>query len=223
MDADGTSGFRNAPLTKFLVPVVSGCSMLATAYSTKPHMALQLSQLTTHGQFWRLFTSHWAFGSIGTTVVGTWLIYRMKIVERRYGSSKYAAFVFISFVASTLLQTGALITGSGLIKSISTGPYAILFSMIYQFQKIVPASYQVSMLGGSLSDKTYVYLAALQLLFSHSGSSIVPCLCGFIVGALYDRTSIKQWRFPKWTESFASKYILPSWPLTLKRAAVELE
>lgn len=30
-----------------------------------------------------------------------------------------------------------------------------------------------------------------------------------MVGALYDRTSIKQWRFPKWTQSFASKYILP--------------
>lgn len=41
-------------------------------------------------QVWRLFTSHWAFSSIGTTVVGTWLIYKMKVVERRYGSAKYA-------------------------------------------------------------------------------------------------------------------------------------
>lgn len=33
--------------------------------------------------------SQWAFKGIGTTVVGTWLIYKMRIVERRYGSAKY--------------------------------------------------------------------------------------------------------------------------------------
>lgn len=40
-------------------------------------------------------------------------------------------------------------------------------------------------------------------------SSIVPCLCGLIVGALYDQTNLKQWRFPKWTRSFAKNYIVP--------------
>ncbi|GAA5800552.1 hypothetical protein HPULCUR_005988 [Helicostylum pulchrum] len=204
-------GFRNAPVTKFLVPIVGGCSALALAFNAKPQMATQLSHLTSHGQFWRLFTSHWAFGSIGATVAGTWLIYKMKIVERRYGSSKYAALIFISFVASTLLQTGALVAGSqlGLIKSIVSGPCAILLSVIYQFQKIVPATYHVGMLGFNITDKTYVYIATVQLLLSSSSASIVPCLCGLIVGSVYDNTVIKSWRFPKWVRSFSSKYILP--------------
>ena len=41
-------------------------------------------------KLWRLFTSQWAFSSIGTSVIGTWLVYRLRIVERRYGSAKYA-------------------------------------------------------------------------------------------------------------------------------------
>ncbi|CAO0792724.1 unnamed protein product [Mucor circinelloides] len=212
MDADGPSGFRNAPVTKFLVPVVGSCSALAIACNLKPHMALQLSHLgIENGQVWRLFTSHWAFSSIGTTVVGTWLIYKMKVVERRYGSARYAALVFISFVASTLLQTSVLAVGSRYgFKSIASGSYAILFSILYQYQKMIPASYQVNMLGTTLTDKIYVYIAATQLLLSSSSSSVIPSVCGLAIGALYDMTaSVKQWRFPKWTRSITTKYILP--------------
>ncbi|KAF1806930.1 hypothetical protein V8B55DRAFT_1348231 [Mucor lusitanicus] len=212
MDADGPSGFRNAPVTKFLVPVVGSCSALAIACNLRPHMALQLSHLgIENGQVWRLFTSHWAFSSIGTTVVGTWLIYKMKVVERRYGSARYAALVFISFVASTLLQTSVLAVGSRYgFKSIASGSYAILFSILYQYQKMIPASYQVNMLGATLSDKIYVYAAATQLLLSNASSSIIPSVCGLAVGALYDMTApIKQWRFPKWARSLTTKYILP--------------
>lgn len=45
---------------------------------------------------------------------------------------------------------------------------------------------------------------------SNSSSSIIPSVCGLAVGAIYDMTaSVKQWRFPKWTRSITSKYILP--------------
>ncbi|CEP07892.1 hypothetical protein [Parasitella parasitica] len=212
MDADGPSGFRNAPVTKFLVPVVSGCSAIAYLYNLKPNMGLQISHLGLEsGQAWRIFTSHWAFSSVGATVVGTWLIYKMKVVERRYGSSKYAALVFISFVASTFLQTGALAVGSKFgFKSIASGSYAILFSILYQYQRMIPPSFQVNMLGTALTDKIYVYLAATQLLLSNASASVIPSICGLVIGAAYDMTaSLKQWRFPKWARSITTKYILP--------------
>ncbi|KAI8643926.1 hypothetical protein BD408DRAFT_414108 [Parasitella parasitica] len=212
MDADGPSGFRNAPVTKFLVPVVGGCSVLAYVCNLKPHMSLQISHLgIENGQMWKIFTSHWAFSSVGATVVGTWLIYKMKVVERRYGSSKYAALVFISFVASTFLQTGALAVGSRFgFKSIASGSYAILFSILYQYQEMIPPSFQVNVLGTTLTDKIYVYLAATQLLLSNSSASVIPSICGLVIGAAYDMTAgLKQWRFPKWTRSITSKYILP--------------
>ena len=43
-------GFRNAPVTKFIVPIVSGCSALAVLYNAKPHLATQLSHFTEHNQ-----------------------------------------------------------------------------------------------------------------------------------------------------------------------------
>lgn len=43
-------GFRNAPVTKFLVPIVGGCSALAAAFNAKPHMAIQLSHFTSQSQ-----------------------------------------------------------------------------------------------------------------------------------------------------------------------------
>ncbi|KAI8991544.1 hypothetical protein BDF20DRAFT_845231 [Mycotypha africana] len=96
------------------------------------------------------------------------------------------------------------------LKSISSGPYAILFSIIYQYKTLVPPSYQVKMLGTSLSDKTYVYFAATQLFLSNHNSSIIPCLCGLAIGAVYDNSNIlKRWRFPRWLRRLTSKYIVP--------------
>ncbi|KAI7905703.1 uncharacterized protein BX663DRAFT_549670 [Cokeromyces recurvatus] len=212
MNVEGPSGFLNAPVTKFLVPLVGGCSALAYIIKAGSGMSLQVSQLTVTGQLWRIFSSPWTFNSVGTTVIGTWLIYKLRIIERRYGSAKYAAFIFISFVLSTLLQAGVSVTVGSRIgfRSIASGPYAILFSILYQFHKMIPPSYQVKMLGTTMSDKTYTYFAATQLLLTNSTSSMIPCICGLTVGVLYDRiNTLKQWRFPKWIRRLTWRYILP--------------
>jgi hypothetical protein len=49
----------------------------------------------------------------------------------------------------------------------------------------------------------------MQLLLSSSAASIVPCVCGVLVGAIYDNTSVRTWRFPQWAQSFTRKYISP--------------
>lgn len=49
----------------------------------------------------------------------------------------------------------------------------------------------------------------MQLLLSSSAASVVPCVCGLIVGAIYDNTRVKAWRFPQWAQTFSRKYILP--------------
>ncbi|KAI8086980.1 uncharacterized protein B0P05DRAFT_585203 [Gilbertella persicaria] len=224
MDVDGPSGFRYAPMTKFLVPIVGASSALAAVFSLKPAMSLEMAHLTEHKQLWRLFTYHWAFSSIGTSVIGTWLIYRLKIVERRYGSAKYAALVFVTFVASTLIQTSVLFIGSPFgLKSIESGPYAILFSILYQFHKIVPATYQTSILGIQVTDKIYVYAAAIQLLLSNTSASAIPSLCGLVIGKLYYHTkSIQQWRFPAWIRSWTSNYMMPLLSTTKKQSYTQV-
>lgn len=121
-----SEGFRNVPVTKLLVPIVGGCSSLVIAYNLRPNLQIpaqaqvriqeqRKDRLMTVLQLWRFFASQWGFQSLGSTFIGTWLIYRMKIIEQRYGSSKYAALIFISFIASSLVHTGAYILEPSMI------------------------------------------------------------------------------------------------------------
>ncbi|RCI02997.1 hypothetical protein CU098_007803 [Rhizopus stolonifer] len=192
-------GFRNVPVTKYLAPIVGGCSSLVVAYNLRPN-----SQLPVQVQFWRYFISHFGFNSFGSTVAGTYLLYRMKIIEQRYGSSKYAAMLFISFVASALIHTGTGLAGSPIVPN---GPITVIFTILYQYQKIVPPNFQSKLLGLAITDKTYVYIPAVQLLLSNPFSSFFSCLCGLALGSVYDNTHINTWRIPTVIRNFSSRYL----------------
>ncbi|KAI9018634.1 hypothetical protein CLU79DRAFT_761225 [Phycomyces nitens] len=203
-----STGFRHAPASRFLVSVVGGCSVLTKVLEARHDTSLQLP-LTHHGLL-RLLSTHWAFGSIGTTVIGTWLIYRMRVIERRYGTAKYTAFIMISMITCTLLQSGLLIGDRFGLKSIASGPYGVLFAVLYQFHNQIPVCVRSERFG-MFTDKTHVYTAAISLFFSNGLASAVPCLCGLLVGVAYNANlgSIKEYRFPRWMSSFASRFILP--------------
>ncbi|KAI9317590.1 hypothetical protein BX666DRAFT_2026864 [Dichotomocladium elegans] len=146
---------------------------------------------------WRALVSSSTFASFGHTLVGTWLIYRMRIVERHCGSAKYAAFVFITLITSVLFQAGA----QRFLNFRMSGPYALLFSMLLLYQQIIPPATQFLVLGSTLSDKVYVYAAAAQKWMLLANTSIItPCLCGLATGAMYisNVANMKKWRFPQW-------------------------
>ncbi|KAI8096790.1 uncharacterized protein BX664DRAFT_383181 [Halteromyces radiatus] len=200
----GLTGFRNAPVTKVLVTVIGSCSAISCLY--------EANHIPLHNSFWRTISSQWTFPSIGSAIVGTWLIYRLRIIERRYGSSKFAALAFISIVMSSLLHHVTGLTLGATSRSTLTGPYALIFAILYQYHLIVPSTYQVPVLMKiTMTDKSYVYAAAAQLLLLQLPSSIVPSLYGLLSGVLYnfDGSNMKDWRFPSWLRSFASNYILP--------------
>ncbi|KAI7885732.1 hypothetical protein K492DRAFT_156806 [Lichtheimia hyalospora FSU 10163] len=189
MDNTTPSGFRHAPVSKFLVEVIGGCSIAAALLNVR---TVNLPPL------WRAVVSSCTFGSVGHTVIGTWLLYRMRIIERHSGSPKYAAFVFISLIASALLQAGA----HRFLNFKMSGPYAILFAMLCQFHHIIPASSRFPLFGTTVSDKIYVYLAAAQMMLANA-SVVTPCICGLTSGLLYVSNvgNIKTWRFPFWRKS----------------------
>ncbi|ORY98816.1 hypothetical protein BCR43DRAFT_488219 [Syncephalastrum racemosum] len=200
MDSAGPSGFRNAPVSKLLVQIVGGCSA-----------AVALLDIRTHLPIYGRWASHpWAFPSFAPAVAGTMLIYRMRVIERRFGSAKYAAFIFVSIVISTLAQTG-LLYFLGDRWFLSSGPYALVFAMLYQYYRIVPVITRFPVMGISLSDKIYAYMLAGQLIMSRSLLSAIPCLCGVAVGALYDVNflGLRQWRFPSVLRRLGSNYLLP--------------
>ncbi|KAI9498577.1 hypothetical protein BDB00DRAFT_391450 [Zychaea mexicana] len=209
MQTAGPSGFYNVPTTKLLILFVGTCSVLASILDLKPIFHLQLSpHVTLHHQFWRLLTSHCAFTNSGELFFGLLIIYSMRIIERQYGSAKYAAFLFITLWVSTFLELGALVSGAKLgFRRIPGGPYALVFSMLYQYHRIIPATYRFRIFGATLNDKMFLYAPALQMMISQSFATIVPCICGMMAGALYrsDVGNVKKWRFPRYVRNAASR------------------
>ncbi|KAI8369886.1 hypothetical protein EDC96DRAFT_543050 [Choanephora cucurbitarum] len=213
MQAVGPAGFYNVPVTKFLVLFVGMSSILAAIFNLKQYFHLQLTpHITLHHQFWRLFTSHVAFGNSGDVFFGSLLLYTLRVIERQYGSAKYIAFIALSAIIATFLEIGALVVGAQIgLKSIPSGPYAILFSSLYQYHRIIPITYRFRIFGIVMTDKLFLYILAIQMAFSQSYQTLVPTLCGLLAGALYrtDITNMKQWRFPGILQRLTKRLIKP--------------
>ncbi|RCH94907.1 hypothetical protein CU097_013012 [Rhizopus azygosporus] len=183
MQSVGPSGFYNVPATKCLILFIGTISVLASIFGLKQHFHLQLTpHITVHHQFSRLFLSHVAFSSSGDFLFGSIILYSMRIIERQYGTSKYTAFLFITTIISTILEVVMLIVGGRIgLKSIPSGPYAIIFAILYQYYRVIPVTYRFRIFGIVMTDKLF----------------------------LTDVANIKQWRFPKSVQFLASRFILP--------------
>ncbi|KAI8362649.1 hypothetical protein BD560DRAFT_288681, partial [Blakeslea trispora] len=205
--------FYNVPVTKFLVLFVGGTSILAAIFNMKQYFHLQLTpHITLHHQFWRLFSSHVAFGNSGDVFFGSLLLYTLRVIERQYGSAKYISFIVLSFVMATFLEIGTLVVGAQVgLKSIPSGPYAIIFSSLYQYHRIIPVTYRFRIFGIVMTDKLFLYVLAVQMAFSQSYQTLVPALCGILIGALYrtDIINMKQWRFPAIVQRLTKRFIKP--------------
>ncbi|KAG9290944.1 hypothetical protein G9A89_011094 [Geosiphon pyriformis] len=213
MGFSGSYSFRNAPVTKALILGVGGCSLAAHYFDLQPNLHLQLiPNLTVDHEFWRLITSHCSFTNAGEAVLGGMVLYNLRNIERQFGSAKYAAFILASSAISTLLELGALWAGRSYgLKFIPSGPYAIIFAGIYQYQRIIPATPLFTIFGLPISNNLIIYGLGLNLLSFRYPASSIAGICGLLASVLYqsNRFGFKRWRFPAFLNRFAEKFILP--------------
>jgi len=76
------------------------------------------------------------------------------------------SFLFVSAVVSSLVSVLALVLFRALgsdINRIPAGPTAILLGTVYQFSRIVPASYRFRIGPFNLSNKAFHFLLAIQV------------------------------------------------------------
>jgi len=129
-----------------------------------------------------------------------------------FGSTKFASFAFVSVLTSTILEFGALLAfnRSGL-NVIPSGPTALVFSMIYQYYRLVPHAYSFKLFGVTLTDKAFTYFLGLQLAISQTPGTLAVSLIGLIAGQLYrsDILGLKAFRLPRYLRRFASRFLLP--------------
>eukprot|EP01040_Poterioochromonas_malhamensis_P001368 gene1368-1449_t len=194
--------YENAPMSF----AVSLATLLVTTFG--PHRsALDIVKIGK-GDFGRIFSSQFAFDSTTETIVALILIYSCRLFESQMGSRKFGAFVIFSWILSVLIQLLLLklfqVIGLYLIPS--PGPYFLVFAQLAFFYRYIPKVYmtQYVFMGIEFSEKSGIYLLALQLFFSNGIKTIFPSLVGLLVGYLYARNTFKVQKLllPSFFEKF---------------------
>ncbi|KAJ6870359.1 rhomboid-like protein 20 isoform X2 [Populus alba x Populus x berolinensis] len=117
---------------------------------------------------------------------GLYLLYYFRVFERQIGSNKYLVFILFSVIVSLLFEVFAV----ALLKDPSanlptSGPYGLIFASFVPFYFDIPVSTRFHIFSNHFSDKSFIYLAGVQLLLSSWKRSILPGICGILAGSLY--------------------------------------
>ncbi|XP_030525997.1 rhomboid-like protein 20 isoform X1 [Rhodamnia argentea] len=204
----GPSGFNNAPASRAFI-VASGVFTVFFGIRNRADMlGVSYQDIFQKMQMWKLIPAIFAFSSTPELIFGLYLLYYFRIFERQIGSNKFLVFILFSTIVSMALQVLALavfnVPSSNLV---SSGPYAVIFASFVPFFFDIPVSTRFRVLRISFSDKSFIYLASLQLLFSSWRRSFLPGICGILAGSLYRLNvfRIRKAKFPAPISSFFSR------------------
>ncbi|KAF4402554.1 hypothetical protein G4B88_012339 [Cannabis sativa] len=204
----GPSGFNNAPVTRTFV-IASALFTIFFGMQGRSNN-LGLSYLDIFGKFriWKLIVSAFAFSSTPELMFGLYLLYYFRVFERQIGSNKYSVFILFSLTVSLLLEVLALSFLKDPAKNlITSGPYGLIFASFVPFFFDIPVSTRFTVFNVHFSDKSFIYLAGLQLLLSSWKRSILPGACGILAGILY-RLNIFRIRKAKCLPLLSSQSLL---------------
>ncbi|KAL5527445.1 hypothetical protein ACEPAG_6236 [Sanghuangporus baumii] len=206
--------FQHAAVTKGLMIGCAVSSIVASIFDVKHYLHLQLSpHLARHHQYWRLLIHHLAFSNSSELLLAEILLYNVSIpIERIFGSSKFSGFCLTSLLTSTILEFGSLLVFNHFgLNVLPSGPITLVFSILYQFSRLIPRAYTFRILGVTLTNKIFTYILALQLVISQPPGSAVAAFIGIISGQLYqsDILGLKAVRLPFMIRRLAKRYLLP--------------
>ncbi|PON39076.1 Ubiquitin-associated domain containing protein [Parasponia andersonii] len=230
----GPSGFNNAPVTRTFVIASALFTIFFGMQGRSNKLGLSYLKVCfcpihgfgrvrqAHGlfhkdifgkfRFWKLLVSVFAFSSTPELMFGLYLLYYFRVFERQIGSNKYSVFILFSVTVSLLLEVLALsFLKDPVTNLITSGPYGLIFASFVPFFFDIPVSTRFRVFGIHFSDKSFIYLAGLQLLLSAWKRSILPGVCGIVAGLLY-RLNIFHIRKAKFPEFVTSLFSRLAWP-----------
>ncbi|XP_010554763.1 PREDICTED: rhomboid-like protein 20 isoform X2 [Tarenaya hassleriana] len=209
----GPSGFSNAPVAKAFVIGSALFTVFFGIRGRSSKLGLSYQDIFEKFRVWKLIMSIFAFSSTPELMFGLYLLYYFRVFERQIGSNKYSVFILFSMTVSLLLETLLL----SLLKDptanlLTSGPYGLIFASFVPFYFDIPVSTRFRVFGVRFSDKSFIYLAGLQLLLSSWKRSILPGVCGIVTGSLYrlNVLGIRRAKLPEVMTSFISRISLPS-------------
>ncbi|CAO1604669.1 MAG: hypothetical protein LQ349_006123 [Xanthoria aureola] len=208
------SGFSAATVSKWLFFGTIASSILVSITDGKFYFHIQLvPHLWRYKQFWRLLVWQSCYNNSGELLFGVMTLYNLRIVERLWGSRKFASFLtavlfptlFIPPLLLTLLRPVSFST----LNVLPAGPTPLIFALLAQYHATIPTVYKYRILLSSsstdaltLSDKSLVYLLAAQLALSSLPGSLISAVGGWFVGVAWRRDLGPElwttWRLPAW-------------------------
>ncbi|KAH1257971.1 Rhomboid-like protein 20 [Glycine max] len=176
----------NAPVTRAFIIASALFTIFFGIQGRFGTLGLSYQDIFGKIRLWKLIMSIFSFSSTPELMFGLYLLYYFRVFERQIGSNKYSVFIVFSILTSLLLEVLAV----ALLK-VSTR--FRVFSFLF-------------------SDKSFIYLAGLQLLLSSWKRSILPGMCGILAGSLYRLNVfyIRKAKFPEMISSLFSRISLPS-------------
>ncbi|KAK4412837.1 Rhomboid-like protein 20 [Sesamum alatum] len=208
----GPSGFNNAPVTRTIVIASALFTIIFGIQGRSRNLGWSYQDIFKKFQIWKLIVSVFGFSSTPELVFGIYLLYYFRVFERQIGSNKYTVFILFSITVSLLLEVLALwLLKDPSLNILTSGPYGLIFSSFVPFFFDIPVSTRFRVFGLNFSDKTFIYLAGLQLFLSSWKRSMLPGICGILAGSLYrlNVLRVRRMKFPEFIASFFSRL---SWP-----------
>nr|XP_015800296.2 ubiquitin-associated domain-containing protein 2 [Nothobranchius furzeri] len=186
----GSRGLYKAPLSKGLLLVLNGLTVMLTLLPQYQDMFIYNLQAITHQhQVWRLICGRLVCLDVKDSFCSSLLIYNFRIFERRFGTRKFASFLLgtwcLSALVDLLLAQAVLYLFDYEVEEVSAGLLAPVFALFVPFYLSVPRMPVTQVLGLiHITNKSLVYIVGLQLLTS-SPFMWLLALSGLISGGLY--------------------------------------
>uniref|UniRef100_A0A0D3EM64 UBA domain-containing protein n=1 Tax=Oryza barthii TaxID=65489 RepID=A0A0D3EM64_9ORYZ len=210
----GVSGFQNAPVTRAVVLASGLLFVVFSAQRRARALVLSHQGIVKNFRLWKLFASGFAFQSTPELLFGVYLLYYFRVFERQIGSNKYSVFSLFTISVSLLLEILSLVLlkDTNYLSTLACGPYGLIFASFIPFFLDIPVTSRFRIFGVNFSDKSFIYLAGLQLLLSSGKRSLIPGICGLIAGSLYrlNVLGIRRMKMPQVIASFFARIFAPS-------------
>ncbi|PSN61035.1 hypothetical protein BS50DRAFT_445196, partial [Corynespora cassiicola Philippines] len=188
-----TSGFTNAPVSQFLVFSTVIGALLAALTDTRYYLHIQVvPHIWNYGQFWRFLTWQLCFTNSTEVLFAVLSLYNLRVIERLWGSRKFASFLLSTLPFTTLLPPLILTLvlrplTFGRINHLPAGPTSLIFALLANYYAAIPYTYRYklapygagpssSSLSSSSGSQTATSIWARSLTFTSKSTSYLAPL-----------------------------------------------
>uniref|UniRef100_A0A3P8UWM4 UBA domain containing 2 n=1 Tax=Cynoglossus semilaevis TaxID=244447 RepID=A0A3P8UWM4_CYNSE len=165
----GSRGFYKAPLSKGLLLVLSGLTVMLTLLPQYQQLFVyNLRAVKNQHQVWRLLCGRLVCLDVKDSFCSSLLIYNFRIFERSFGTRKFASYLFgtwcLSALVDFLLAQSFLFIFDHEVEELPTGLLAPIFSLFVPFYLSIPRIPITQVLGQiHITNKSLVYIVGLQV------------------------------------------------------------